>query len=59
MPPVSSAGVSVPSRAAAVTSLGFAWSGTSALCVVLVLGGALAVRPFWTYDASAPARPGG
>lgn len=40
---------------AAATSLGVAWSGSSLLCVVLVLGGAVAVRPFWTYDAHADA----
>ncbi|OPC77934.1 MFS transporter [Embleya scabrispora] len=36
---------------AATTTLGIAWSGSAMLCIVLVLVGALAVRPFWHYDA--------
>ncbi|MFJ8936548.1 MFS transporter [Streptomyces sp. NPDC102365] len=37
---------------ASVTGLGLAWSGSSLLCLVLVLGGALLVRPFWHYDVT-------
>lgn len=35
---------------AATTTLGIAWSGSAMLCIVLVMVGALAVRPFWLYD---------
>ncbi|WP_206316093.1 MFS transporter [Streptomyces sp. C1-2] len=38
---------------AAVASLTVAWSGAALVCVVLVLGAALLVRPFWEYDARA------
>ncbi|WP_234307515.1 MULTISPECIES: MFS transporter [unclassified Streptomyces] len=38
---------------AAAASLTVAWSGAAVVCMVLVLGGALLVRPFWTYDAGA------
>lgn len=34
---------------AATTTLGIAWSGSSVLCIGLVIAGALAVRPFWQY----------
>ncbi|GAA3717727.1 MFS transporter [Streptomyces tremellae] len=40
---------------AATTSLGIAWSGSAMLCIVLVIAGALAVRPFWRYDTHAAA----
>ncbi|MET7304034.1 MFS transporter [Embleya sp. NPDC005575] len=55
---------------ATTTTLGIAWSGSAMLCVVLVLVGGLAVRPFRRYDAhtthdpaqrrprTAPATPG-
>ena len=36
---------------AATTTLTLAWSGSAVLCVVLVVLAALAVRPFWHYDA--------
>ncbi|MYW04166.1 MFS transporter [Streptomyces sp. SID3343] len=36
---------------AAATTLGIAWSGSAMLCVVLVVVGGLAVRPFRRYDA--------
>ncbi|SEG26134.1 Predicted arabinose efflux permease, MFS family [Actinacidiphila yanglinensis] len=36
---------------AATTTLTFAWSGSAFLCIVLVVVAALAVRPFWQYDA--------
>jgi MFS family permease len=38
---------------AAAASLTVAWSGAAMLCMILVLGGALLVRPFWEYDAGA------
>ncbi|MDI5962059.1 MFS transporter [Streptantibioticus silvisoli] len=38
---------------AAATTVGIAWSGSAMLCVVLVLAGALAVRPFRTYTVNA------
>ncbi|PSM42730.1 MFS transporter [Streptomyces dioscori] len=37
---------------ASATCLGLAWSGSSLLCLVVVLGAALLVRPFWHYDVS-------
>ena len=43
---------------AAATTLGVAWSGSAVLCVALVLAAALAVRPFWRYDAHATAPAG-
>jgi MFS family permease len=42
---------------AAAASLTVAWSGAAMLCMILVLGGALLVRPFWEYDAGAPEVP--
>jgi MFS family permease len=42
---------------AAVTTLTFAWSGTAVLCAVMVLVGAVLVRPFWRYDAQAGTTP--
>jgi MFS family permease len=36
---------------AATTTLTVAWSGSALVCVVLVLVGAAAVRPFWRYTA--------
>ncbi|WP_435176168.1 MFS transporter [Actinacidiphila sp. bgisy145] len=39
---------------AATTTLTAAWSGSALLCVVLVVAAALAVRPFWHYDAHGP-----
>jgi MFS family permease len=38
---------------AAATTLTLAWSGAALLCVVLVLGAAVLVRPFWEYDSGA------
>ncbi|MYS86220.1 MFS transporter [Embleya scabrispora] len=55
---------------ATATTLGIAWSGSAMLCIVLVIVGGLAVRPFRCYEAhtmndpaarrpeSAPATPG-
>jgi MFS family permease len=48
---------------AALTTLTIAWSGMAVACVVIVAVGALAVRPFWRYDARragdlAPVLPG-
>ncbi|MFE7074638.1 MFS transporter [Streptomyces sp. NPDC057620] len=37
---------------ASATGLGLAWSGSSLLCLVVVLGAALLVRPFWHYDVT-------
>lgn len=48
---------------ASATGLGVAWTGSSLLCVVVVIVGALLVRPFWRYTvtlappASPPTRP--
>ncbi|MDQ0813317.1 MFS family permease [Streptomyces sp. B3I7] len=42
---------------AAASSLTVAWSGAAMACMVLVLGGALLVRPFWQYDAGAATDP--
>jgi MFS family permease len=39
---------------AATTGFTVAWSGAAAVCVGVVLVSALAVRPFWSYDASQP-----
>jgi MFS family permease len=44
---------------AAVTSLTVAWSGAAFGCVVLVMVAAVAVRPFWRYDADQAAPPPG
>jgi MFS family permease len=38
---------------AAATTLTIAWSGGAIVCIVLVIAGALLVRPFWRYDAQA------
>ncbi|MEV0263634.1 MFS transporter [Streptomyces sp. NPDC050617] len=38
---------------AAATTFSVAWSGSAVLCIVLVLVGSVAVRPFWRYDAHA------
>ena len=38
---------------ASTTGLGLAWTGSSLLCVVVVIAGALLVRPFWQYDVTA------
>ncbi|MFS8204176.1 MFS transporter [Streptomyces sp. CWNU-52B] len=38
---------------ASATGLGVAWTGSSLLCMAVVLGGALLVRPFWRYDVTA------
>ena len=38
---------------ASTTGLGLAWTGSSLLCVVVVIAGALLVRPFWHYDVPA------
>jgi MFS family permease len=48
---------------AALTTLTIAWSGMAVACIVIVAVGALAVRPFWRYDARragdlAPVLPG-
>ncbi|MEU0940433.1 MFS transporter [Embleya sp. NPDC005971] len=37
---------------AASTTLVIAWSGSALVCILLVVVGALAVRPFWRYDAA-------
>jgi hypothetical protein len=37
--------------------LGIAWSGSAVLCVVLVLAGALTVRPFWSYQVNPASGP--
>jgi MFS family permease len=37
---------------AAATTLTLAWSGTAIACIALVAVAAVAVRPFWRYDAS-------
>jgi len=42
---------------AATTTLTIAWSGSAVLCVVLVIVAALAIRPFWHYDAHRTSRP--
>lgn len=46
---------------ASTTGFGLAWTGSSLLCVVVVLAGALLVRPFWRYDVTPtpppPAQP--
>ncbi|WP_307543913.1 MFS transporter [Streptomyces sp. V3I8] len=38
---------------ASATGLGLAWTGSALLCIVVVLAGALLVRPFWHYDVAA------
>ena len=48
---------------AALTTLTIAWSGMAVACIVIVAVAAVAVRPFWRYDARragdlAPVRPG-
>ncbi|MCA1220611.1 MFS transporter [Streptomyces sp. 8L] len=43
---------------AATTSLSIAWSGSAALCIVLVVAGGLAVGPFRRYDTRAVAASG-
>ncbi|MEU0815533.1 MFS transporter [Streptomyces mirabilis] len=48
---------------ASATGLGVAWTGSSLLCVIVVIAGALLVRPFWRYTVtlaqppSPPTRP--
>ncbi len=42
---------------ASTTGLGLAWTGGSLLCVVVVIAGALLVRPFWHYDVTAAPPP--
>ncbi|MEU4893498.1 hypothetical protein AB0B12_35450 [Streptomyces sp. NPDC044780] len=48
---------------AAATGLGVAWTGSSLLCMIVVIAGALLVRPFWRYTVtlaqppSPPMRP--
>ncbi len=42
---------------ASTTGLGLAWTGSSLLCVVVVIAGALLVRPFWHYDVTAAPPP--
>ncbi len=44
---------------AATAGLTASWAGGGAICVVIVMVAALAVRPFWRYDAKAvvPADP--
>ncbi|MFG3289174.1 MFS transporter [Streptomyces sp. NPDC048179] len=37
---------------AATSGLAVAWSGSAFVCLVLVLTGAVLVRPFWRYDSS-------
>ncbi|WP_405993180.1 MFS transporter [Streptomyces sp. NBC_00986] len=42
---------------ASTTGLGLAWTGSSLLCVIVVIAGALLVRPFWQYDVTAAPPP--
>ncbi|MFJ8056377.1 MFS transporter [Streptomyces sp. NPDC096142] len=42
---------------ASTTGLGLAWTGSSLLCVVVVITAALLVRPFWHYDVAAAQPP--
>ncbi|MFJ3894009.1 MFS transporter [Streptomyces sp. NPDC090083] len=42
---------------ASTTGLGLAWTGSSLLCVVVVITAALLVRPFWHYDVAAAHPP--
>ncbi|WP_406151090.1 MFS transporter [Streptomyces sp. NBC_01012] len=42
---------------ASATGLGVAWTGSALLCMVVVIAGALLVRPFWRYTVT-PAQPG-
>lgn len=42
---------------ASTTGLGLAWTGSSLLCVVVVITAALLVRPFWHYDVTAAHPP--
>ncbi|MFH8753578.1 MFS transporter [Streptomyces rimosus] len=44
---------------ASATGITLAWSGAAVACLILVVGAALAVRPFWRYAASSasPASP--
>lgn len=42
---------------ASATGLGVAWTGSSLLCVFVVLVGALLVRPFWRYDVTVAQGP--
>ncbi|MFJ8828305.1 MFS transporter [Streptomyces sp. NPDC102467] len=41
---------------ASATGLGVAWTGSALLCLVVVIVGALLVRPFWRYTVT-PAQP--
>lgn len=42
---------------ASATGLGVAWTGSSLLCVIVVIVGALLVQPFWRYDVTAAQPP--
>jgi hypothetical protein len=42
---------------AAVSTVTISWVGGGLVCVVLVVIAAIAVRPFWRYDASATLEP--
>lgn len=42
---------------ASTTGFGLAWTGSSLLCVFVVIAGALLVRPFWQYDVAATQAP--
>ena len=43
---------------ASATGLGLAWTGSSLFCMIVVMVGALVVRPFWRYDVASAQRPG-
>jgi hypothetical protein len=42
---------------ASATGLGVAWTGSSLLCMIVVIVGALLVRPFWRYAVTSAPPP--
>ncbi|MFD7052505.1 MFS transporter [Streptomyces mirabilis] len=42
---------------ASATGLGLAWTGSSLLCMIVVIVGALLVRPFWRYTVTSAQPP--
>ncbi|WP_371650582.1 MFS transporter [Streptomyces mirabilis] len=42
---------------ASATGLGLAWTGSSLLCMIVVIVGALLVRPFWRYAVTSAQPP--